>query len=194
MIIEHATVPYMIDGDGNCHVYVDAAADLDLAVRIVATPRCSGRGSATPPSRCSSTRPWRRACCRASEEALAGVELVGDEPARAILPRIGVATEEDFATEFLALRLAVSVVPSLDAAVDHITRYGSGHSEAIVTRDLDAADGSAARSTPPPSSSTPRRASSTAASSASAPRSASRPRSSTRAARWACASSPAPST
>jgi glutamate-5-semialdehyde dehydrogenase len=71
--------------------------------------------------------------------ALEGVELVGDDGARAVVP-MGVATEEDWATEFLALRLAVRVVPSLDAAIEHIACYGSGHSEAIVTEDLVAAD------------------------------------------------------
>jgi glutamate-5-semialdehyde dehydrogenase len=77
-----------------------------------------------------------------------GVELVGDAGARARLAglaglgegRVGEATEDDWAQEFLDLRLAVRVVPSLDAAVDHIARYGSGHSEAIVTRDLGAAE------------------------------------------------------
>jgi glutamate-5-semialdehyde dehydrogenase len=71
--------------------------------------------------------------------ALGGVELVGDEASRAILPGIGVATENDYATEFLALRLAVAVVYDLDAAIDHIARYSTGHSEAIVTRDYGAA-------------------------------------------------------
>jgi glutamate-5-semialdehyde dehydrogenase len=71
--------------------------------------------------------------------ALAGVELVGDDAARAIVP-MGVATDVDYATEFLDLKLAVRIVPSLDDAIDHITRFGSGHSEAIVTRDLAAAE------------------------------------------------------
>ena len=72
--------------------------------------------------------------------ALEGVELVGDERSRAIVAgRIGPAAEDDFGREFLALKMSVAVVPSLDAAVDHIARYGTGHTEAIVTGDLDAA-------------------------------------------------------
>jgi glutamate-5-semialdehyde dehydrogenase len=71
--------------------------------------------------------------------ALEGVELVGDERTTRILPGIAEATEDDFATEFLALKLSVAVVDSLDEAVDHIRRYGSGHSEVIVTDDLGAA-------------------------------------------------------
>jgi len=73
---------------------------------------------------------------------LEGVELVGDERARSILgsDRVALATDDDFATEFLDSKLAIRVVDSLDEAIDHITRFGSGHSEAIVTRDLAAAD------------------------------------------------------
>jgi glutamate-5-semialdehyde dehydrogenase len=75
-----------------------------------------------------------------AQQALNGVELRGDERSRALVPGMGVATEEDYATEYLGPVLSVAVVASLDAAVDHITRYGSGHSEAIVTGDLAAAD------------------------------------------------------
>jgi glutamate-5-semialdehyde dehydrogenase len=76
----------------------------------------------------------------ALDDALAGVELVGDERSRAIVPRIGPATDDDYATEFLDLKLSVKVVDSLDDAIAHVQRFGSGHSEAIVTRDVVAAD------------------------------------------------------
>jgi glutamate-5-semialdehyde dehydrogenase len=72
--------------------------------------------------------------------ALDGVTLVGDAATRAVLPDLAPATEEDFATEFLALKLSVAVVDDLDGAIDHITKFSSGHSEAIVTGDLEAAD------------------------------------------------------
>jgi glutamate-5-semialdehyde dehydrogenase len=72
--------------------------------------------------------------------ALAGVTLVGDAATRAVLPHVEAATEGDFATEFLGLKLAVAVVEDLDGAIDHITRFSSGHSEAIVTGDLSAAE------------------------------------------------------
>src|SRR5262249_57140532 len=68
-----------------------------------------------------------------------GVELVGDEAARRRWAGMGVATDEDFASEFLALKMSVAVVPDLDAAITHVNRFGSGHTEAILTRDLDAA-------------------------------------------------------
>jgi glutamate-5-semialdehyde dehydrogenase len=70
--------------------------------------------------------------------ALEGVELVGDATARSMVP-MGEATDDDFAREFLDLKMSVAVVGSLDEAIAHITRYGSGHTEAIVTRDLDSA-------------------------------------------------------
>jgi glutamate-5-semialdehyde dehydrogenase len=68
-----------------------------------------------------------------------GVELVGDERARAIVPAMSPATADDFAREFLALKMSVGVVTSLDAAIDHVNRFSSGHTEVILTEDLDAA-------------------------------------------------------
>jgi glutamate-5-semialdehyde dehydrogenase len=138
-ILEHATVPYVIDGDGNCHVYVDASADLDMALDIVVNAKTQR------PSVCNAAESLLVHSGVAAEflpraaAALDGVELVGDGAARAIVP-MGEATDADFAAEFLALKLSVAVVQSLDAAIDHITRFGSGHSEAIVTRDLGAAE------------------------------------------------------
>lgn len=138
-VVEHAKVPFVIDGDGNCHVYVDAAADLEMAASIVANAKCSR------PSVCNAAETLlvHRAVAPAflprAQAALPGVTLVGDEATRAILPGVGPATEEDWATEFLDLKLAVRVVADLDQAIDHITRYGTGHSEAIVTEDLAAA-------------------------------------------------------
>ncbi len=139
-ILDNATVPFVIDGDGNCHVYVDAAADLDMAERIVVNAKTQ-----------------RPSVCNAAEKLLVhagvaetfvpriaavldGVDLVGDDRVRQLVPSIGAATAEDWDTEYLDLRLAIGVVDSLDDAVDHIARHGSGHSEAIVTGDLAAAD------------------------------------------------------
>ncbi|HEV7722491.1 MAG TPA: glutamate-5-semialdehyde dehydrogenase [Iamia sp.] len=139
-ILENATVPYVIDGDGNCHVYVDASADLGMARAIVVN------GKTQRPSVCNATETVlvHVAVADAFLPALAadldGVELVGDPAARALVPGMGEAGEDDWAQEFLDLKLAVRVVGSIDAAIDHVTRYGSGHSEAIVTADLAAAD------------------------------------------------------
>ena len=138
-VLEHATVPYVIDGDGNCHVYVDQAADLDQALEIVVNAKVQR------PSVCNAAESLVVHEAVAADflpraaQALEGVELVGDEASRALVPSIGVASDEDFAKEFLDLKLSVAVVPTLDAAIDHINRFGSGHTEAICTADLAAA-------------------------------------------------------
>jgi glutamate-5-semialdehyde dehydrogenase len=138
-ILDHATVPYVIDGDGNCHVYVDAAADLDQALDIVVNAKmqrpsvCNAAESLVVHSGVAASFLPRAAA------ALAGVELVGDERSRALVPSIGVASEEDFGTEFLDLKMSVAVVDSIDDAIAHINRYGTGHTEAICTTDVRAA-------------------------------------------------------
>ncbi|MCX7620504.1 MAG: glutamate-5-semialdehyde dehydrogenase [Acidimicrobiales bacterium] len=138
-ILENATVPYVIDGDGNCHVYVDESADLDMALSVVVNAKTQR------PSVCNAAESLLVHAAVASEflpvvaRALEGVELVGDERTRELVPRAGAATDEDYATEFLALKLAVRVVDSLDEAIEHVNRYSSGHSEAIITRSLGAA-------------------------------------------------------
>jgi glutamate-5-semialdehyde dehydrogenase len=138
-ILEHATVPYVIDGDGNCHVYVDASADLHTALSIVRNAKTSR------PSVCNAAESLvlheaiAADFLAAAEHALEDVELVGDEAARRLNASISPATDDDWGREFLDLKMSVAVVPSLDAAIDHVNRYGSGHSEAIITRDLESA-------------------------------------------------------
>ena len=141
-----ATVPVLYAASGNCHVYVDSAADLDDALAIILNAKLQRPG-----------------VCNAAETLLvheavaaqflpralgalreAGVELRVDERARELAGELAgggmaTATDEDWSAEFLALILAVGVVGSADEAVEHINRYGSGHSEAIVTRDTVAA-------------------------------------------------------
>jgi glutamate-5-semialdehyde dehydrogenase len=139
-ILENATVPYVIDGDGNCHVYVDESADLSMARDIIVNAKMQR------PSVCNAAESLLLHASVASrllpvlDEALAGVELVGDAASRALIPRMGAATDEDYATEFLDLKLSVRVVDSIDDAIAHVQQYGTGHSEAIVTRDIAAAD------------------------------------------------------
>ena len=141
-ILEHATVPYVIDGDGNCHVYVDAAADLAMALDIVVNSKTQR------PSVCNAAeslvvhRDIAEAFLPQVVAALEGVELVGDARAVTIVgdTRMGVATDEQFSQEFLDLKLSVAVVDDLSGAIDHIRRHGTGHTEAIVTGDLAAAE------------------------------------------------------
>ena len=139
-ILDNATVPFVIDGDGNCHVYVDAAADLDMALDIIVNAKTQRPGVCNAAEKLLVHADVADAFLPRAVAALDGVELVGDEGARQVSPGIAAAADEDWDTEFLDLKLGVSVVASLDEAIEHIARHGSGHSEAIVTADLSAAD------------------------------------------------------
>jgi glutamate-5-semialdehyde dehydrogenase len=141
-VLEHATVPHVIDGDGNCHVYVDAGADLDMAASIVVNAKTQR------PSVCNAAeslvvhRDVAERFLRIVDPGLASVELRGDGEAIRILGpgRVSPATEDDYSKEFLDLIMSVKVVNDLDEAIAHIRRYSSGHTEAIVTKDLEAAE------------------------------------------------------
>ncbi|MGH8935975.1 MAG: glutamate-5-semialdehyde dehydrogenase [Acidimicrobiia bacterium] len=137
-----ATVPYVIDGAGNCHVYVDAAADLEKARRIVMNAKVQRPGvcNAAETLLVHEQVADKFLTQAAAELEGAGVELRGDSLARALVPSMGEATDEDWATEFLDLVLAVRVVADLEEAIEHIRRYGTGHTEAIITEDRAAAD------------------------------------------------------
>jgi glutamate-5-semialdehyde dehydrogenase len=140
-VAAEATMPVLKHYQGNCHVYVDAAADLDMAERIIVNAKCQRPG-----------------VCNAAETLLVhedvadtflprvgkalterGVELRGCPETVRRIPTAKPATDADYATEFLDLILAVKVVSTLDAAVVHIARYGSKHTDAVVTRDVSAA-------------------------------------------------------
>jgi glutamate-5-semialdehyde dehydrogenase len=138
-ILEHATVPYVMDGEGNCHVYVDRAADLSMAESIVVNAKTQRPGVCNAAESLLVHRDVADSFLPRVAAALSGVTLLGDAATRAILPDVGVATEKEFGTEFLGMTLSIAVVDDLDGAIDHITRYGSGHSEAIVTDDLSTA-------------------------------------------------------
>lgn len=132
-----AAMPVLKHYDGNCHVYVDAAADLDMAERIILNAKCQRPG-----------------VCNAAESLLVhakiaeqflprigkllterGVEIRGCQVTRRFLPTARLATEDDFRTEYLDLILSVKVVSDLEAAIAHINEYGSKHTDAIVTAD-----------------------------------------------------------
>jgi glutamate-5-semialdehyde dehydrogenase len=140
-IREHATVPVVIDGDGNCHVYVDAAADLDEAIDIVINAKtqrtsvCNAAESLLIDAAIADVF-LPRVCAALAER---GVELLGDNAARTLWPAMAPATDADFAQEFLDLKITVGVVDGVDGAIAHVNRFGSGHTEAILTRDLGAA-------------------------------------------------------
>jgi glutamate-5-semialdehyde dehydrogenase len=142
---EHATVPVMYAAAGNCHVYVDADADLESAVAITLNAKVQR------PSVCNAVETLLVHCDiaprllpRLLQELLAsGVELRVDGRTRSLAGQLAdsllEATEDDWATEYHALILAVRVVDSVDEAIEHVNRYGSGHSEAIVTSSDESA-------------------------------------------------------
>jgi glutamate-5-semialdehyde dehydrogenase len=136
-VVEKSTIPVIETGEGNCHAYVEKTADLKMAADIVFNAKCS-----------------RPSVCNAIETLLvdaaiavdflpiikqrldaAHVELRGDAKVLSILPGIKLATEEDWATEYLSLIMAVKVVAGIDEAIYHINKYGTKHSEAIITKD-----------------------------------------------------------
>jgi glutamate-5-semialdehyde dehydrogenase len=137
-----ARVPVIYAASGNCHVYVDETADLDMALDIIVNAKVQRPGVCNA----AETLVVHAAvadlfCVRAFETLRShGVELRGDERVRSYDRSIAEATEADYADEFLALTLAVKIVDSLDEAIDHVNAYSSGHSEAIVTRDDAAAE------------------------------------------------------
>ena len=138
-ILENATVPYVIDGDGNCHVYVDIDADLALAESVVVNAKMQR------PSVCNAAESLVVHADIAAEflpriaEALDGVELVGDKRASRLVSAIAPADDHDWSTEYLDLKMSVRVVDNLDAAIEHINENSTGHSEAIITRDMSSA-------------------------------------------------------
>ncbi len=137
-----ATVPTVIDGAGNCHVYVDASADLEKALAVVVNAKtqrpgvCNAAETLLVHADVADTFVVEAAKALIAE----GVELRGDDVARALVPDMAAATDSDWETEFLDLVMAVRVVPDIETAIDHVRRYGTGHTEAILTEDRGAAD------------------------------------------------------
>ena len=139
-ILDNATVPYVIDGAGNCHVYVDASADLAMACEIVANAKMQRTGVCNAAESLVVHAAVAHTFLPMAASVLDGVELVGDDAARAIVASIGPATDDDYVTEYLDMKMSVKVVADLDEAIRHVNDTSTGHSEAIVTTDIAAAD------------------------------------------------------
>ena len=141
-VVENSNVPVIETGTGNCHIYVDDSADIDMAVNIVVNAKTS-----------------RPSVCNAAESLVVhrdvadlflnklknefnkyNVELVGCSESKKILPDIELANDEDYYTEYLGYKMSVKIVNCLDEAIEHINKYSSGHSEAIVTSEYDSAE------------------------------------------------------
>jgi glutamate-5-semialdehyde dehydrogenase len=140
-VVEQARVPVIKHYKGVCHTYVDASADLDMALKICENAKCQRPGVCNAMETLLVHEAVAEPFLRKVAARLGGdlkVELRGDAAARAIVPTMTPATEEDWLAEFLDLILAVRVVPSLKAAIEHINHYGSNHSDAIIADSPEA--------------------------------------------------------
>ena len=136
-VVNHSTVPVIETGTGNCHIYVDEYADVEMAANIIENAKTQRTGVCNA---CESLVVHEKIAEKAlpliCQRLLAkGVEIRGDERARAIIPEMKAATEEDWGTEYLDLIISVKMVDSFEEAVEHINHYNTGHSEAIITND-----------------------------------------------------------
>ena len=140
-VVKESTVPVIETGIGNCHIYVDASADLQMALDILINAKTQRPGVCNAAESLLVHRSVAAEFLPKAGQAMRdnGVELRACPESRRYLPEAKEATEEDFGAEFLDLILSVKVVDSLDEAIDHINTYGTKHSEAIITRDDEAA-------------------------------------------------------
>jgi len=140
--VEESTVPVIETGVGNCHVYVDARADLDKALQITVNAKVQRPGVCNAAETLLVHEDVAKEFVPKVADALgdSGVELRGDDKARALRSSIAAATDEDWDAEYLDLIMAVGVVSSLDEAIERINVHGTNHTDAILTEDAAAAD------------------------------------------------------
>lgn len=137
LVVNEATVPVLETGAGNCHVYVDATAKYDMAEQVIINAKTQR------PSVCNAAESllihndwfaqYGKTLLQKLEES--GISIIGDKLVCEALPSATLATEEDYATEYLSLTISVKVVENVFEAIDHINTYGTNHSEAIITED-----------------------------------------------------------
>jgi glutamate-5-semialdehyde dehydrogenase len=140
-VAEEARMPVIKHFAGNCHVYVDRAADPDMAERLVVNAKCQRLGVCNAAESLVVHAAVAGTLLPRIGRALVerGVEIRGDEPTCKLLPDAMPVTDEDFAAEYLGPIISVKLVATLDEAIEHINRYGSKHTDAIITNDLAAA-------------------------------------------------------
>lgn len=141
-VVENSTVPVIETGVGNCHIYVDSEADIDMATEIIfnaKTQRISVCNTAESLLIHKDIAEFALIAIKARLDEK-NVVLFGDEIAREICPDIEAATEEDYYREYLDYKMSVKIVSSLDDAIEHIRKYSSGHSESIITNNNDNAE------------------------------------------------------
>ena len=141
-VVEGSKIPVIETGTGNCHIYVDKDADLEMAMKILVNAKTQRIGVCNAAESLVVHRAvldeFLPMLAKTMEEY--GVTLRADEDSRPMLPLAEAATEEDFGKEYLALMLSVKTVDSVEEAIEHINRYHTGHSDCIVTKDREAAE------------------------------------------------------
>ncbi|HAB93395.1 MAG TPA: glutamate-5-semialdehyde dehydrogenase [Lachnospiraceae bacterium] len=141
-VVENSKIPVIETGTGNCHIYVDKDADLDMAMKILINAKTQRIGVCNAAESLVVHREVLDRFLPMLSETMEEyrVTLRADEESRAFLPRAEAATEEDFGKEYLALMLSVKTVDSVEEAIEHINRYHTGHSDCIVTENPEAAE------------------------------------------------------
>ena len=140
-VVENSTIPVIETGTGNCHVYVDKAADIEKAIPIVINAKTQRIGVCNSAESLIVHEDIKEKFLPLFEKAMKehNVEIRGDEESRSLMPGAIPATEEDFGKEYLDYIISVKTVKSVDEAIAHINKYNTGHSETIVTEDKEAA-------------------------------------------------------
>ncbi len=136
-VVENSTIPVIKHYKGICHVYVDSEADMNMALKIVENAKCQRPGVCNAMETLLINKEIAAKFAPKAAEILKkrNVELRGDSEFRKLVPDAKPASEEDWSTEYLDLILSIRIVPSIDAAIEHINMYGSKHSDAIVTKN-----------------------------------------------------------
>ncbi|MFC0189334.1 glutamate-5-semialdehyde dehydrogenase [Fictibacillus aquaticus] len=140
-VVSNATVPVLETGTGNCHLYIDKEADLDKALKIIVNAKTDRPAVCNAAETLIIHEDWLKENSSAIAEMFAAhsITVHGDEKAAENLPDVIPANEQDWSDEYLSLDIAIKVVSSLDEALEHIERYGTKHSEAIITENKDTA-------------------------------------------------------
>lgn len=136
-VLEHAKMPVIASAGGNCHIYVEKTADIDAAVNIIVNAKVQRPSTCNAVEHILVDEEVASTLIPLACDALKAfdVEIIGDEKTRDIYPSAGIATDEDFKTEFLDYKISFAVVSGIEEAVSVINRNGTAHSEAIISRD-----------------------------------------------------------
>lgn len=139
-VVENSTIPVIQTGDGNCHIYIDNEADIDMSVEIIKNAKMQRMGVCNALESLVIHKDIAEEILPLIESTLVGVHIHADAEAMKTLPNVTLATEEDFYTEYLGPEVSIKTVSSLDEAITHINEHNTKHSEAIITRNREKAD------------------------------------------------------